>query len=47
MQSQEANVQTSLSWGVVFGLREDTHLHGLEYQNLSSFFCKSHLPQSY
>lgn len=32
--------KTSLSSGVVFGLVEDTHLKGNEYNNLNTFFCK-------
>lgn len=31
--------KTSLSSGVVFGLKEDTKLKGNEFANLTSFFC--------
>lgn len=33
--------KTSLSAGVVFGLREDTGLVGKQYNNLTTFFCES------
>lgn len=32
--------KTSLAAGVVFGLREDTHLTGNQYNDLNSFFCE-------
>lgn len=33
--------KTSLSSGVVFGLKEDTNLVGNQFANLTSFFCTS------